>query len=41
MIHDKDFYNEGLRISEQLVRQFDKNKIREELINLYKNLINK
>ena len=41
MIRDKDFYNEGLKISEQLLRQFDKNKIREEFLSLYKSLINK
>jgi len=41
MIHDKDFYNKGVSISRNLLRQFDKNKIREELLNLYKDLINK
>jgi len=39
MIHDKDFYNEGLNISEQLIKQFDKNVIRGKLINLYETLI--
>jgi 1,2-diacylglycerol-3-alpha-glucose alpha-1,2-galactosyltransferase len=39
MIHDKDFYNEGLKISEQLLMQFDKNYIKEKLINLYRTLI--
>ena len=39
MIHDKDFYNEGLNISEQLIKQFDKNIIRGKLINLYETLI--
>jgi 1,2-diacylglycerol-3-alpha-glucose alpha-1,2-galactosyltransferase len=39
MIHDKDFYNEGLKISEQMLMQFDKNYIKEKLINLYKALI--
>ncbi len=38
MIHDRDFYNEGLKISEQMLMQFDKNYIREKLINLYKSL---
>lgn len=38
MIHDKDFYNEGLKISEQMLKQFDKNYIREKLINLYRSL---
>lgn len=41
MINDKDFYNEGLRISEGILPQFDKNKIREEFVNLYRSLINK
>ena len=41
MIHDKAFYNEGVNISRNLLRQFDKNKIREEHLNLYKDLINK
>ena len=39
MIHDKDFYNEGLKISGQLIKQFDKNVIRGKLINLYETLI--
>ena len=39
MIHDKDFYNEGLKISEQLIKQFDKNDIRGKLISLYETLI--
>lgn len=39
MINDKDFYNEGLNISEQLIKQFDKNVIRGKLINLYETLI--
>jgi 1,2-diacylglycerol-3-alpha-glucose alpha-1,2-galactosyltransferase len=39
MIEDKEFYQEGLRISEQLISQFDKDKIRKELICLYKSLI--
>jgi len=39
MIHDKDFYNEGLKISERLIKQFDKNDIRGKLINLYESLI--
>ena len=39
MIHDKDFYDEGLKISEQLLMQFDKNYIREKLIELYRSLI--
>jgi len=39
MINDKDFYNEGLKISGQLIKQFDKNVIRGKLINLYETLI--
>ena len=39
MINEKDFYNEGLKISGQLIKQFDKNVIRGKLINLYETLI--
>ena len=39
MIEDRQFYNEGLRISEQLLIQFDKEVIREQLINVYKSLL--
>jgi 1,2-diacylglycerol-3-alpha-glucose alpha-1,2-galactosyltransferase len=39
MIHDKDFYNEGLKTSEQLLKQFDKNEIRKKLIGIYETLI--
>jgi 1,2-diacylglycerol-3-alpha-glucose alpha-1,2-galactosyltransferase len=38
LIHDRSFYNQGLKISEQLVMQFDKNAIREKLMNLYREL---
>jgi 1,2-diacylglycerol-3-alpha-glucose alpha-1,2-galactosyltransferase len=38
MIYDKDFYNEGLRISQQLLKQFDKDSIRKKLIEIYKTL---
>lgn len=38
MIVDKEFYNEGLKISEQLLSQFDKDQIREKLISIYKDL---
>lgn len=37
-IHDKSFYELGLTISEQLITQFDKNKIRAKLIALYNEL---
>jgi hypothetical protein len=40
MIEDKDFYNEGLKISQQLLVQFDKEIIREKLINVYRSLLN-
>jgi 1,2-diacylglycerol-3-alpha-glucose alpha-1,2-galactosyltransferase len=39
MIHDKEFYNEGLEISGQLLKQFDKNIIREKLIGVYHSLL--
>jgi 1,2-diacylglycerol-3-alpha-glucose alpha-1,2-galactosyltransferase len=39
MIDDKEFYNDGLKISEQLLRQFDKDQIREKLLSLYKDLV--
>ena len=39
MINDKEYYNMGLKVSEDIIKQFDKNKIREEIINLYKSLI--
>jgi 1,2-diacylglycerol-3-alpha-glucose alpha-1,2-galactosyltransferase len=41
MIQDNQFYNEGLKISEQLIKQFDKDIIREKLIAIYKSLLNK
>ena len=40
MISDKEFYEEGLKISEQLIRQFNKEIIRNKLLNLYQNLMN-
>jgi len=39
MIEDRQFYNEGLKISEQLLVQFDKEIIREKLISVYKSLL--
>ena len=41
MITDRDFYNEGLNISHQLLSQFDKAVIRKELISIYSELLNK
>jgi 1,2-diacylglycerol-3-alpha-glucose alpha-1,2-galactosyltransferase len=40
MIDDKEFYNEGLKISQELLVQFDKDIIREKLINVYRSLLN-
>jgi len=39
MIEDRQFYNEGLIISEQLLIQFDKDIIREKLISVYQGLL--
>lgn len=39
MIDEKEFYDVGLKISEQLLRQFDKDQIREKLLNIYKDLL--
>ena len=41
LIQDKSFYAQGLRISEELIMQFDKNKIREKLMHLYHELSDK
>jgi len=38
LITDKSFYAEGLKISETLIIQFDKNRIRAKLLNLYQKL---
>ena len=40
MISDRQYFEEGLRISEQLLMQFDKEIIREKLIDVYKSLLN-
>ena len=40
MISDREYFEEGLRISEQLLIQFDKEIIREKLIDVYKSLMN-
>jgi len=40
MINDRQFYEEGLKISEQLLIQFDKEVIREKLIAVYESLLN-
>jgi 1,2-diacylglycerol-3-alpha-glucose alpha-1,2-galactosyltransferase len=39
MIGDRQYYKEGLKISEQLLTQFDKEVIREKLISVYKSLL--
>jgi 1,2-diacylglycerol-3-alpha-glucose alpha-1,2-galactosyltransferase len=39
MIEDNQFYYEGLKISEQLLRQFDKDIIRKKLISIYQSLL--
>jgi 1,2-diacylglycerol-3-alpha-glucose alpha-1,2-galactosyltransferase len=39
MINEKEYYNEGLNISEQLLRQFDKDIIRKKLIDTYQSLL--
>jgi 1,2-diacylglycerol-3-alpha-glucose alpha-1,2-galactosyltransferase len=38
LMHDKSFYEQGVRISEEMIVQFDKNTIREKLIKLYQEL---
>jgi 1,2-diacylglycerol-3-alpha-glucose alpha-1,2-galactosyltransferase len=40
MINDRQFYNDGIKISKRLVSQFDKESIREELLNVYQSLLN-
>lgn len=40
MINDRDFFNEGLKISDQLLNQFEKELIRKKLIYTYKSLLN-
>lgn len=40
MINDKEFYDKGAIISQQLLRQFDKDVIRKKLIDTYKSLLN-
>ncbi len=40
MIIDRQLYNEGLKISCQLITQFDKERIRQKLINIYTSLLN-
>jgi 1,2-diacylglycerol-3-alpha-glucose alpha-1,2-galactosyltransferase len=39
MMADQEFYNEGINISQQLLKQFDKDIIREKLIDTYQSLL--
>ncbi len=39
MMNDSDYYKKGLEISSQLLKQFNKDTIREQFISLYKSLI--
>jgi 1,2-diacylglycerol-3-alpha-glucose alpha-1,2-galactosyltransferase len=39
LINDKAFYSEGVNISSKLVKQFDRNEIRNKLIAVYTRLI--
>ena len=41
MISDRSFYEEGLKISSQLLTQFDKHSIRNKLLVLYASLLSK
>jgi len=41
MINDKEFYKDGLSISNRLLTQFDKNEVRAEFVSLYKSLLDK
>lgn len=39
MINDQQYYDEGLKLSEQLLNQFDKEVIREKLLAVYRSLL--
>ncbi|MHB1921008.1 MAG: glycosyltransferase family 4 protein [Chitinophagaceae bacterium] len=41
MMEDPDFYDHGVKISRDLLQQFDKNQIRKKLIALYRELADK
>jgi 1,2-diacylglycerol-3-alpha-glucose alpha-1,2-galactosyltransferase len=41
MIDDQQYYDEGLKLSEQLLTQFDKDVIREKLLAVYRSLLDK
>lgn len=40
MINDREFYQEGMKISSKLIIQFDKESIRKKLLDLYRSLLN-
>lgn len=39
MMNDREFYNEGVKISSLLLTQFDKETVRKQLISLYQSLV--
>ena len=39
LLYDKEYYSEALNVSENLIKQFDKNKIREQLLQVYNQLV--
>ncbi|MGI4750700.1 MAG: glycosyltransferase family 4 protein [Janthinobacterium lividum] len=39
LLNDQEFYAEGLAISAELIKQFNQEKIRKELIDLYKSVV--
>jgi glycosyltransferase involved in cell wall biosynthesis len=41
LLNEPAFYAEGLKLSAELIKQFDQEKIRQELIDLYKELAEK
>ena len=40
LMYDKEEYKNGLKISEELITQFDSNEIRKKLIYIYKSMLN-
>lgn len=41
LINNKPYYNDAVKISKNLIKEFDKVKIREEIISLYHDLLSK
>jgi 1,2-diacylglycerol-3-alpha-glucose alpha-1,2-galactosyltransferase len=39
LLHDANFYQEGLTISKALIKQFDQEKIKQQLIDLYQEVV--